>query len=58
MPVIRKIVADDIDEHTCIYLRHGRFRAAQQTCTFYEQARKICLVVDQDSDELALSDNY
>lgn len=56
----KKIENDDdkINEHECKLYYRGQFSADTDECIYYMQARKICLVLDQDSKSYDLVPNY
>ena len=63
VPVLRKLTATkkehkDLDAQSCLDYYDGHFLESTQTCVFYQQARKICLVIDQDSPDFAPVANY
>jgi len=48
----------DQTEKKCKNDFHGRFTLDDNRCEFYLKAQKICLVIDQESEELGLLENY
>ena len=46
VPMIKKVSDYATDDRHCKLSFHGRYNKETQICTYYVEARKICLVID------------
>lgn len=58
VPIITKRMQRVGSEHECTYQYIGQYRQDTGICTYFNQPRKICIVLDQDSPSYAPVANY
>ena len=58
VPMIKRVSDNTVDERHCRMSFHGRFNKETGACAYYVEARKICLVIDQDDPALGLDADY
>jgi hypothetical protein len=58
VPVIKKDYTSDHSEKECHRYFHGDYFLESGLCKYYMQAKKICLLIDQDTPDFSLAEGY
>lgn len=58
VPIIKKRTISLDNKNKCLQKYHGNFDSSKQKCTYYLQVRRICIVVDLDSDTVGPAEDH
>lgn len=57
VPIIKRLTEKNTTSQNCMLAFHGNYNPDNNDCVYYVEARKICLVLDQEND-FKLDPNY
>jgi len=58
VPIIKRVSDYAADDRHCRLSFHGRFNTETNICSYYVEAEKICLVIDQEDSNFGLDSDY